>query len=71
VSCEEHSIIGGLGGAVAEALSARRPAPLERVGIADKPGETGAVDVLLEEYGLGVEHIVAAASRAIGRRGRP
>jgi transketolase len=71
VSCEEHSIIGGLGGAVAEALSTTRPAPLERVGIADRPGETGAVDVLFEEYGLGVEHIVAATKRAMARRGRP
>lgn len=68
VTAEEHSIIGGLGSAVAEALAERWPAPLERVGIADRFGETGPPARLLEAYGLTVEAIVAAAERAIARR---
>jgi transketolase len=68
VTAEEHTIVGGLGGAVAEALAATRPAPLERVGIADRYGETGSVGVLMEEYGLGPGAIVAAVKRVIGRK---
>ena len=68
VTAEEHSVIGGLGSAVAEALAERRPAPLERVGIRDQFGETGPPARLLEEYGLTVEAIVAAADQAIARR---
>lgn len=68
VSAEEHSIVGGLGGAVAEALAATRPAPLERVGIPDRYGDTGSVPDLMREYGLTPEAIVAAVKRAIRRR---
>ena len=68
VSVEEHSVIGGLGGAVAEALADTHPAPLERVGVPDRYGETGAVPALLEEYGLTPEAIAAAVRRAIGRK---
>jgi transketolase len=68
VSAEEHSIVGGLGGAVAEALSATQPAPLERVGIADRFGDSGAVSTLLEVYGLTTAAIVQAVRRAVSRR---
>jgi transketolase len=68
VSAEEHSIVGGLGGAVAEALAAGQPAPLERVGIADRYGDSGAVSTLLEVYGLTATAIVQAVQRAIARR---
>lgn len=68
VSAEEHSIIGGLGGAVAEALVSTHPAPLERVGIADRFGETGPFETLMEEYGLTPATIAAAVKRAIQRR---
>ena len=68
VTVEEHSIIGGLGGAVAEALVARGPAPLERVGVADTFAESGPYGELLDKYGLGVGDIVAAAQRAVGRK---
>ena len=70
VTVEEHSIIGGLGGAVAEALVARGPAPLERVGVADTFAESGPYGELLDRYGLGVGDIVAAAQRAVGRKRR-
>lgn len=68
VTAEEHSAINGLGGAVAEALAATHPVPLERVGIADRYGETGPHAHLLEEYGLTSAAIVAAARRAVARK---
>jgi len=68
VTVEEHSIIGGLGGAVAEVLVAREPVPLERVGVADTFAESGPYGELLDRYGLGVGDIAAAAQRAVGRK---
>ncbi|HET6439271.1 MAG TPA: transketolase C-terminal domain-containing protein [Anaeromyxobacter sp.] len=69
VSAEEHSVVGGLGGAVAEVLSEGYPAPLERVGIADRFTHTGpSPEALMDAFGLSVESIVAAARRAMGRK---
>jgi transketolase len=68
VSAEEHSILGGLGGAIAECLAESCPAPLERVGVKDTFAECGPYQELLEKYGLGVEAIVQAAERAIARK---
>ncbi len=68
VTVEEHSIVGGLGGAVAEALADAVPVPLERVGIADTFAESGPYAELLEKYGLGVEAIAAAVRRVLHRR---
>ncbi len=65
VTAEEHSVIGGLGGAVSEVLSSRRPVVVERVGIADCFTESGPYSPLLEAYGLGTQHITRAALRAI------
>lgn len=70
VTAEEHSVIGGLGGAVAEALSGLYPAPIERVGLKDTFAETGPYFPMLEKYGLGVKDISAAAEKAIQRRGK-
>ena len=68
VTAEEHSIIGGLGGAVAECLSEAHPVPLERVGIADRFAESGPYLDLLDKYGLSVEAIIAAVRRVVGRK---
>jgi transketolase len=68
VTVEEHSIIGGLGAAVAEALGESCPVPVERVGLRDTFAETGPYDDLLDTYGMSVDHIVAAADRAIQRK---
>ena len=68
VTAEEHSVIGGLGGAVGEVLGATRPVPLERVGIADRFATTGAYDAILAELGLTSEDIMAAARRAVERK---
>lgn len=68
VTVEEHSVIGGLGGAVAELLAGRRPTPIERIGLRDTFCESGPYEALLDAYGLSVEEIVAAAHRALARR---
>jgi transketolase len=52
VTVEDHSIIGGLGSAVAEVLSARRPTLVHRIGVRDVHAESGTTDELLEKYGL-------------------
>jgi len=71
VTCEEHNIIGGMGSAVAEALSKRHPTPQEYVGVYDSFGESGNARDLIEKYGLGHRHIMDAARRALTRRGKP
>ena len=65
VTAEEHNIIGGLGGAVCEALSASCPVPVLRVGMEDCYGRSGKVPALLEAYGLTKENIAAKAKAAI------
>lgn len=61
VTAEDHSIIGGLGSAVAETLSEQRPTMLRRIGIRDTFGESGPNDAILEKYGLTARHVAAAA----------
>lgn len=68
VTAEEHNIIGGLGSAVAEALSEHAPTPLVRVGIRDTFGESGRPLELLEKYGLTKKEVMAAVKAAIARR---
>ena len=69
VTAEEHSIVGGLGGAVAEVLSAGCPAPLERVGIGDRFAKTGpSPEAVMDAFGLSIESIANAAQRAMARR---
>lgn len=65
VTAEDHSIIGGLGGAVAEVLGEHLPTRMKRVGIADRFGESGPNDALLEKYGLTPAHIAGAATRLL------
>lgn len=65
VTAEEAQIKGGLGGAIAELLSEQCPAPLRRVGMRDRFGESGAPDKLLEHFGLDAKHIRLAAHAAI------
>ena len=65
VTAEEHSIVGGLGGAVLEALAATLPVPVERVGLADTFAASGPYDPLLEFLGLTAAAIAGAARSAI------
>jgi len=68
VTAEEHSIIGGLGGAVAECLAERFPAPLVRVGVKDRFGTSGKAEELLKYFGLMPEDLVAAAREVLARK---
>ena len=66
VTAEEHSIIGGLGGAVAEALCENgKPVPVVRLGVNDVFGRSGPAVELLHIYGLDAQNIVAKAKQAI------
>ena len=68
VTAEEHSIIGGLGGAVCEVLAEGCPTPVERVGLRDVFGQSGTGDDLLAHYGLTPAHLVEAAERVLQRK---
>jgi transketolase len=68
VTAEEHQKIGGLGSAVASALSLHQPTVQEFVGVNDSFGESGTPDQLMKKYGLEKEDIVAAAKKAIARK---
>ena len=68
VTAEEHSIIGGLGGAVMECVSENHPVPVRRVGVNDTYGRSGTVPALLSYYGLTAEHIAAEAKQAIAMK---
>ena len=70
VTAEEHSVIGGLGGAVAEALVENYPVPLKRVGIPDRFGESGTPSELLEKYGLTPKFLAAAVKEVVIRKGK-
>ena len=67
VTCEEHSIIGGLGSAVAEILGENAPTPLKRVGVRDVFGTSGEPDELMEHFRLTAPHIAHAARELLGR----
>lgn len=60
VTAEEHNILGGLGGAISEVLSEKRPTPIFRVGTQDTFGESGEHQELMEKYGLTARNIANA-----------
>ena len=68
VTAEEHTVIGGLGAAVCEALSDSCPVPVKRVGVQDEFGRSGQVPELLEIYGLTAENIANAARAAVAMK---
>ncbi|TET49118.1 MAG: transketolase family protein [Dehalococcoidia bacterium] len=69
VTAEEHSIIGGLGSAVAETLVGEIPVPIKMVGVADTFTESAKdLDPLLDKYGMSVEDIVRAAQQAVKQK---
>jgi len=70
VTAEEHSVVGGLGSAVAEVTGEDLPVPVVRVGIADRFAETGPYALLLDRYGMAIEDVVAGAERAIAAKRR-
>ncbi|MHB8761910.1 MAG: transketolase family protein [Coriobacteriia bacterium] len=68
VTCEEHSVIGGLGSAVAEALGELAPVPLARIGVGDVFGTSGEPAELMAHFGLTGADIARAARRLLERR---
>jgi transketolase len=65
VTAEEHSILGGLGGAVAEVVVEDCPVPVRRVGLRDRFAESGGYSDLLARYGMTAEHVVRAAREVL------
>ncbi|MFH1256562.1 MAG: transketolase family protein [Candidatus Diapherotrites archaeon] len=65
VSVEDHSVIGGLGGAVAETVAENYPCKVARIGVRDKFGESGTQEELYEKYGLNAKAIVLAAEKIV------
>lgn len=68
VTAEEHSVIGGLGSAVAELLSEKRPTPLKRVGVEDVFGMSGPAVELLDLFGLNAANICEKAKQAVSMK---
>ena len=67
ITCEEHSIVGGLGEAVCSCLSEKKPTPVKRIGVNDVFGYSGPANDLLKEFGLSSEHIVEVAKEFCGK----
>ena len=67
ITCEEHSIIGGLGEAVCSLLSEKLPTPVKRIGVNDEFGHSGPAAALLKQFGLSAEHIVEVAKDFCGK----
>ena len=65
VTIEEHSIVGGLGGAVAEVVTDAKPVNVYKAGVPDKFAETGPYNDLLDTYGLSINDIVSKAKKAV------
>lgn len=68
VTAEEHNVLTGLGAAVAEALVTNCPVPMERIGVQDRLGQSGAPDELMKEYNLTANDIYKAAKKVVGRK---
>ena len=67
LTTEDHTIIGGLGGAVAEVLGQHHPVPMKIHGLQDCYGESGPNDAMLEKYGLTPKHIATAAKALLNK----
>ncbi|MCI8678906.1 MAG: transketolase family protein [Lawsonibacter sp.] len=67
ITCEEHSVIGGLGEAVSSLLSEKCPTPVRRIGVNDEFGHSGPAAALLKQFGLSAEHIVEVARDFCGK----
>ena len=67
ITCEEHSVIGGLGEAVCSVLSEKLPTPVRRIGVNDEFGHSGPAVPLLKQFGLSADHIVEVAKEFCGK----
>lgn len=71
ITAEEHSIMGGLGGAIAEVLGEEHPTPMVRIGVRDTFGESGKPGELMAKYGLLAKDIVQAGIKLEARSRKP
>jgi transketolase len=69
VTVEEHQVHAGMGSRVAEIVAANHPVPIEFIGVQDRFGQSGDPVELIEHYGMGTTAIVAAAKKAVARKG--
>lgn len=69
LTIEDHTILGGLGSAVAEVLVENCPVPMQRIGIRDKFGESGDPELLYRDHGMDVDSIVQQARNLVARKG--
>lgn len=67
ITVEEHSVIGGLGSAVAEVVTETVPVPVIKIGVQDKFGHSGPAVPLLKEFGLCTDNIVKVTKEALGK----
>ena len=67
ITCEEHSVLGGLGEAVCSVLSEKQPTPVRRIGVNDVFGHSGPAGALLKQFGLCAEHIAEVAREFCGK----
>ena len=67
ITCEEHSVIGGLGEAVCSLLAEKQPTLVRRIGVNDEYGHSGPAVDLLKQFGLSAEHIVEVAKELCGK----
>jgi transketolase len=68
VTCEEHTVLGGLGSAISELLAENAPLPLQRVGVRDAFGTSGDPEALMEHFGLTAAHVAQAARDVLKRK---
>ncbi|MCI6728636.1 MAG: transketolase family protein [Candidatus Faecousia sp.] len=68
ITCEEHSVIGGLGEAVCSLLSEKLPTPVRRIGVNDEFGHSGPAGALLKQFGLSAEHVAQVARELCGKK---
>ncbi len=67
ITVEEHQVVGGLGGAVAEVLSQNYPVRMKMIGMNDRFGESGKPDELMDKYGLTAKHIVTETLKLLNK----
>ncbi len=68
ITAEDHNIIGGLGGAIAEVLSENYPCIMKRIGLQDKYAESGKPDELYKKYGLDAESIAEEVMKFVSKK---
>ncbi len=69
LTCEEHTVFGGLGSAVAEVVVRHRPVPMEILGVPGIFAPTGSANFLLDEFGLSPAGIAQSGGRLVARKG--